>query len=268
MAKNKSESEEQSTVPVLMAPREEAVVDGERVVFTWRPADDIQEYRVQVSADPSFDDVLLDQATDRRTSLVVEDAFLTDERTYFWRVIAKDKEGSLHGEDNIESFISRSASDEAAHIKSPDQEEEYGPVEGLVKGAAVEVAAEVSSDEKFDEQAESLGVEQEGVEAAQILGLTVAVAVALALSIFGLFHYFNITAATARFDAAGISGYPELRENRFDAQRKLSGYAVTDGEADRYRIPIDRAMELMANEAYSDQDGRDYSAELPLLPQE
>lgn len=268
MTKKAKEATEHSRVPTLVGPREEDVIDGKRVAFSWMPAGDAVDYRVQVAADQSFEELIVDEPTGRRTNLTLEDAFPTDEKTYFWRVIARDQNGALHGEDNIESFISGTATDQASHFKAPDQDEEYGPVEGLFKGAAVEVAAEVTGDEKYTEEEEDLGVEHEGIEAAQILGLTLAIAMALALAIFALFQYFNITAQSARFEAAGISGYPALRENNFEALQKLSGFAAVEGEEDRYRIPIDHAIELMANEAYLNQDGAAYSTELSLLPEE
>ena len=268
MTKKANEATEHSRVPTLVGPREEDVIDGRRVAFSWMPAGDAVDYRVQVAADQSFEELIVDEPTGRRTNLTLEDAFPTDEKTYFWRVIARDQHGVLHGEDNIESFISGTATDQASHYKAPDQDEKYGPVEGLFKGAAVEVAAEVTGDEKYAEEEEDLGVEHEGVEAAQILGLTLAIAMALALSIVALFQYFNITAQSARFEAAGMSGYPTLRENNFDALQKLSGFAAVEGEADRYRIPIDHAIELMANEAYLNENGAAYSTELSLLPEE
>ncbi len=266
MSKKKNESTERSLVPVLIEPREEAVVDGSHVTFSWNPAEGARDYRVQVALDASFDETILDKATGGETRLEVRDVFPSDERTYFWRALARGEDGTLHGEDNVESFISGTATDHASHIESPDQEEEFGPAERLVKGAAAEAAAEVTGDEKYEEEEEALGVEHEGVEASQILGLTLAIAAAIALSIVALFQYFNITAQNTRNAAVGISGYPELRENRFETRRKLSEYAVVAGRPDRYRIPIERAMDLMANEAYRDQDGETYSTELPLLP--
>lgn len=267
MAKHRHESAEQSLVPVLIEPREEAVVDGSQVTFSWKPIEGAREYRLQVAADPAFEEIVLDKTTSRQTSLDVTDAFPTDESTYYWRVVARDAEGRFHGNDNIESFISGTATDTASRIESPDEKEEYGPAERLVRGAAAEAAAEVTGEERFEEEAEELGVEHEGVEASQILGLTLAIAFALAISIVALFQYFSITAQATRSAAVGMSGYPELRENRLEATRKLTEYGVLSGESDRYRIPIDRAMELMANEAMQVQDGRQYSEELPLLPE-
>lgn len=268
MAKEKNQSREQSPVPVLIGPREEAVVDGSQVTFSWNPVEGVREYRVQVSSDASFEDIILDRTTGDRTHLEVSDAFALDEETYYWRVLARGSDGRVHGEDNVETFISGTATDRASLIESPDQEEEYGPAERLFKGAAVEAAAEVTGAETYEEEEAELGVEHEGVEAGQILGLTLAIAAALALSIVALFQYFNITAQTTRNAAAGISGYPELRENRFESMRKLSEYGVLAGESDRYRIPIERAMELMANETHRNQEGLSYSAELPLLPED
>lgn len=268
MAKNQNHPAEHSKVPVLIAPREEAVIDGRKVTFSWKPAEEAVEYRLQIASDTSFDDLVYDEAVGRKTQVVVEGVTPIDEDTYFWRVLAEEEDGSVHGADNIESFISGTASDEARHMASPDQEEALGPVAQLARAAKAEAAAEITHAPKYVEEEAELGVEHEGVEAGEILGLTLAVAVALAFSIVALFQYVDITAQAARYEVAGVSGYPDLRENRFKATQKLSQYGAVEGAEDRYTIPIDRAIELMANEAYQTQEERRYSDELILLPQE
>lgn len=46
---------------------------------------------------------------------------------------------------------------------------------------------------------------------------------------------------------------PRLRELRAEETRILNSYGKVDGEPDYVRIPIDRAMELMVEEAYREQ---------------
>jgi len=45
----------------------------------------------------------------------------------------------------------------------------------------------------------------------------------------------------------------ELRELRARETKELNSYKVLDSTSGRYRIPIDRAMELIADEAYQDR---------------
>lgn len=265
MADSDKHPTEHSRVPVLVAPREEAVVDGRRVTFTWKPVDGARSYTVQVSAEPTFNEIVHEEQAGSHTSIEVKNAFPTDEATYFWRVLSRDKDGRIHGGDNIESFISGTSTDVAKGVKSPDQSEDLGPVGELTRAARAEAGREITQDPKYISEEIKLGVEHEGIASGQIIGLALATAVALVLSIFALIQYFDITADSVRYESAGLSGYPELRESRFEAMRKLSQYGVVEGEANRYRIPIDHAMEIMANEAYQAAD-RSYSDELDLMP--
>lgn len=268
MTKSEKSSTEHSKVPVLIAPREEAVVDGSNVSFAWKPVEDARTYTVQVATEPSFENIVHEEQAGSHTSIEVKGVFPADEGTYFWRVLARDRDGSVHGSDNIESFISGTSTDLAKGLESPDQEEDIGPVGQLARAARAEAGREVSDDPKYVSEEIELGVEHEGIEAGQIIGFVLAVAVALALSIFALIQYLDITAEIVRYESAGLSGYPELREGRLQARQKLSGYDVVEGEPDRYRIPIEHAMDLMANEAHQTTGDESYSDELNLMPRE
>ncbi|MBD3299204.1 MAG: hypothetical protein GF341_11150 [candidate division Zixibacteria bacterium] len=50
----------------------------------------------------------------------------------------------------------------------------------------------------------------------------------------------------------------ELRELRAREDRELHSYAVIDTANGVYRIPIERAMQLMADEAFQERTGTDY----------
>lgn len=240
-------------------------MNGRRITFVWNPVEGASTYRLQIAESPAFDRIVFDETIDGRTELVVEDQLSLDEQTYYWRILAHDENGLLHGEDNIESFISGTPEDEDLDLASPDAEEEYGPAARLFRGARAEAAAELTDASKYVEEEAELGVEHEGVEAGQILGFALAVAVALGLAIFTLFQYVSIVADETRFTATGTSGYPELREIELDATRQLSQYGVVNEEEGVYRIPIDRAIEVMVEE--SRETDRDYSDELNLQPE-
>ena len=260
-----AQNQEESRVPVLVSPREETVVNGRRITFVWNPVEGASTYRLQVAESPAFDRVVFEETIDGRTEVVVEDELSLDEKTYYWRIVARDEDGLLHGEDNIESFISGTPEDEELQLASPDADEEYGPAARLFRGAKAEAAAELTDDPKYLEEEAELGVEHEGVEAGQILGFALAVAVALGLSIFALFQYVNIVADETRFTATGTSGYPELREIELNATRQLSQYGVVNQEEGVYRIPINRAIEVVVEEARGTEG--DYSDELNLRPE-
>lgn len=254
--------EAQSRVPVLVAPRAETVVDGRSVTFEWNPAPQARRYRLEISETPDFEHPIYEAATDS-TQHVVENAFALDEATYYWRIIAIDANGGMHGQDNVESFIS--ASPEQLDLVSPDEEEDMGPAARLFRGAATQAAAEATQHPRYVEEAAEIGVQHEGIEAGQILGFILATVVALGLTIFALIGYVDIATQTVRAAAAGASGYPERTQLELQGTRALTQYGVVDAEQGIYRIPIDRAIELMANEARERSAG-DYSSEVNLLP--
>lgn len=133
----------------------------------------------------------------------------------------------------------------------PDQQEELGPVEGLFHASAVEAKSEVTDDPEAEAEAARLGIESEGVEAAQIFSIMLATGITLALAIvgvFGLVAYFSDAESVERSSGAL---YPEITENRNRATDLLTNYGRTD---DVYRIPITDAMGLVAAD-YAAQGG-------------
>lgn len=256
-----AQQEEVSKVPVLVAPRAQSVVNGDRVTFLWKPVRTALQYRLQVARHASFGEVLYDSGALNRTEYTLRDTIPTDADTYYWRVLVEDEDGAVHGDDNIESFVSATAEAAGRGIEQPDQDENFGPVGRLFRGATAEAAAEVTRSPRWVREEDELGVEHEGIESGQILGFVLAVAVALGLSVFTLFQYADITAQAALVEATARSGYPELREHRLHAMQRLTQYEVVDAQQGRYRIPIERAMELMVSDERQEMN---YSSELEL----
>lgn len=248
--------------PVPVAPLEEEVVDGQSVTFTWEPVDGAQGYRLEVAHDSEFDDLAYEQDVDGTTHTAT-DVFVTDGETYFWRVMARNAAGLGSGE-RVESFISATAGKAAEHMSRP--EEKYGPYPNLIGAAGLEAAAEISQSPELWAEEHELGVEHEGVESGQIMGLTLALIVAVGMIIFILFQWVDIVHRETRDLSIGISGYPELRETEIEAMRQLGEYGILDEEAGVYRIPIDRAMDLMVNEEYAQPRTEAYSPEMPQGP--
>ena len=133
----------------------------------------------------------------------------------------------------------------------PDQQEELGPVEGLFHASAVEAEAEITDDPEAEREAERMGIESEGVEAAQILSILVATVVTLALAVVGVFFLVAYYTDAETVERSSGALYPEITENRNRATDLLTNYGRTD---DVYRIPITEAMSLVAAE-YASQGG-------------
>ena len=272
--------------PYLVAPREEALVDGTAVTFEWEPVEEATEYVLEVATDTAFETIIFAESVGEATSITVADVFPTDEGTYYWRVFSRNAAGESHG-DVIESFISGTSEmasevlvnpDQAESFGplaaaampvekpvSPNQEEEVGPLPGLLKATAAEVAAEVSdADEAYAAEAE-LGVQHEGIGAASILGFIFATLTAIGMAVVFVFFYSGFVAQETARKAAASVNYPELRQVEATADEQLEQYKILNDANGVYRIPIDRAMELMVNETYR-QSGT-YSPELQLLPE-
>ncbi len=145
----------------------------------------------------------------------------------------------------------RSAPD--ADVVRPDQEEELGPIEGLMHAASTEVTTETSDDPNAEAEASRLGIESEGVEASQIFSLLVATVVTLALAVFGVFWLVAKYSDDERVERDAEATNPEIVDVRNRATDLLENYGRTE---DTYRMKIDDAMALVASE-YVGQQGAD-----------
>ena len=108
---------------------------------------------------------------------------------------------------------------------------------------------DISEGAQWVEGTERPHVEQEGIEAGQILGFVVMIAFLIGLAVVALFQYTDLTAQEVLVETTDQSTYPELEEVRLHAAVLLTQYEALAGPEERYRIPIARAMELMAQEA-------------------
>jgi hypothetical protein len=123
-------------------------------------------------------------------------------------------------------------------VTRPDQQEELGPVAGLMHASAVEATTEVTNDPEAEAEAERLGVESEGVEAAQIFTILFATVLALALAVVGVFVLVGVYADEETIERDAVALYPELREVE-RAFAEMQNYSRVDS---LYRIPIAAAM--------------------------
>ncbi len=95
-------------------------------------------------------------------------------------------------------------------------------------------------------------VESDGLDANAITWRVIVGVIVFLIAVFAVVEVTGIKFQEARTNATTITGYPKLQETRIEANRLLSNYEVLDIESGIYRIPIDRAMELVAAEASVD----------------
>jgi hypothetical protein len=170
------------------------------------------------------------------------------------------------GTDDLGKPVPPSASDTktepnphaTGNTMRPDQQEGAPPVE-LFKGAGneVEAYADVDDPEALRE-AMNLGVEHEGIEAAQLLGLIAATLIAIAALVVTVFYFLIGPAVEGNLTRAeSIEQYPELASTRAAGLAKINDYAVESAENGTYRIPIEDAQRLVMRGYGMRQDGLD-----------
>lgn len=251
--------------PVLRFPQEEAVVLADRLRFVWDPVEGATAYYLEIASDNQFENLVFEKNVGDATNVAIDAEFPADDHTYYWRVFAGNEHGWSHGE-YIESFIAATGDEVRAGLNSPDIDEEFGPVVRMFKGAAAEVAADITDDDsRLLEEQQEMGVAPEGIEAKQIMGFVLAVLVAVAIIVVIIFTYATMTAQQVRVGAEASGRYFELDESRERSRAQLDRYEIIDETEGRVRIPIDRAMELMIEEESGRTTG--YSEELQGLRQ-
>ena len=234
--------------PTPLAPRREAVVAGTTVTVEWEPVEGVAEYCVQIARDTAFEHVVFEEDVEHMTSLAIEPDFPADDARYYWRVMARNSAGWSEGE-KIESFISGMPEEVAAGIHDADDDEDLGPMSELVKATNIEMAADVTGSEKLFQKEREMGVAHEGVEAKQILVMVVATVLLITVLVIALITATNVVHRDMIYTVANNSTYPELREIERQSAQKLESYAIVDDAEGVYRVPIHRAMELMAEDA-------------------
>lgn len=130
----------------------------------------------------------------------------------------------------------------------PHQDEPLGPPAGLVKasGAQVEEEATPGGDPEAEALLAQMGVEEEGIESGQLLGLVTAVLVSIVALIVVLIYLFYIPYRSQVGAAAeGAAKNVDIQMLQTEARAKISQYTRTDST---YGVPIGRAMGLVAAE--------------------
>lgn len=97
------------------------------------------------------------------------------------------------------------------------------------------------------------GYEKKDVNIAKIVGYAVSITVLLAAILLFLFEYFIFATESMKKEAA-LQQSLQLMELRASEEEVLNNYKLLDAENKRYQIPIERAMELVGNEAFTSKN--------------
>ena len=243
--------------PDLVAPTQRQPVEPGSITFQWRPVEGAEGYEIQVARDRKFEDIALSIAVEPTTRRTVRGPFEDVENEgFYWRM--RTERGNTFGAFGAPGQFIVATPEMleamAAVASRPDAEEDYGPIAELFRAASLEVRAEVTGDASYSDQEEEMGVEHEGIEASQILALTVVTIVIIGVLIAVLFQLYGSTTSNLRQDVASTANYPELRETRVEAERLLTQFERVENEEGVYRIPIDQAMEQLVRESEAADD--------------
>ena len=108
------------------------------------------------------------------------------------------------------------------------------------------------------------GIEPEDMDARGIFGVVLSVAALVVVIVIAVFQIVNLEVQDIRLEtAAAAAEAGTLRDLKLAAVQKLNRYEPIAGAEGRYRIPIERAIELMAKEAAS-AGAAGYSTEITL----
>jgi len=94
------------------------------------------------------------------------------------------------------------------------------------------------------------GYEKRDVNLAKVLIYGLLGIAVLVVIVFFVLDYFTAASEEAIYEAQLKPESVALRELRAREDEELNSYAVLDAQKGIYRIPIERAMELIAEEAY------------------
>jgi len=99
------------------------------------------------------------------------------------------------------------------------------------------------------EQKDIVGYEKKDVNAKMIIGVGLSSVLILIIIFVVLSDYFTVMETEAVYQAQLKPESVTLKELRAEDEKILTTYKVIDAEKGVYRIPIERAMHLLAEEA-------------------
>lgn len=241
--------------PTLRAPREADVVDGSDVRFEWEPVEGADSYILQVAESARFDTIVLEEKVEAHTAVGVADFFPTDEQTFFWRVLSV-ADDTISESGRVESFVAADTDAAEAYGGLPEKEEDLGPAFELVRSSKEEVPAHIVNPDSRFEREKEVGVAEEGIAAGQIAGIAISIMVVIAVAVVVLFAWTNVERQEARSSAVGSQGSVGEEVNA-QGRRQISEYGVVDEESATYRVPIERAIDLVVEDYNAEEAGED-----------
>jgi len=236
-----------SPSPSLIAPVDADSVDGAEVTFVWSAVEEADSYRLQVAETARFDTLVVDVDVGAETAVTVGNQLPTDGQTLFWRVLAESDEGRT-ATSEVESVIVTTEAEAEHEAPTPMTDDE--PVTELARAARQEATVESFDFEDQFEKEKERGVAYEGVAASQIMGISASIITVVLVAVAILFGWFGQVSQNAKETVAEQQQYREIQQAEMEAAQQLQQYGVVDEEAGTYRIPIDRAMDLIATEEY------------------
>ncbi len=100
------------------------------------------------------------------------------------------------------------------------------------------------------------GYEKSDVNITKILIVAVAIVVFISIFLIWLRSYFVLTSEVETYQTVLSPESTSLRELRAHEDEVLNSYKLLDPAKGVYQIPINRAMELMADEAFQAKAGK------------
>ena len=97
-----------------------------------------------------------------------------------------------------------------------------------------------------------MSYEKRDVNVSKIVGFAVVIVVFLVAVIVFLNEFFIYEVENIKEERDSVVS-TQLRDLRAAEEETLNSYKVLNADKDKYQIPIDRAMKLMADEAYAKQ---------------
>jgi hypothetical protein len=94
------------------------------------------------------------------------------------------------------------------------------------------------------------GYEKRDVAAGKLLLVTAAATIFVAVVVIGLLQLFSAESEQQVYDTVLAPESAVLRDLRAHEDDILNSYAVVDSTKGVYRIPVERAMKLIADEAF------------------
>ncbi len=108
----------------------------------------------------------------------------------------------------------------------------------------------IESNENHDSRA---GYEKRDINAVKVLILGAIGAVVIIILLVIMYQYFASSSRKMVEDVVLKPQSVAIRELRARETEELNSYKLLDAEKGIYRIPIDRAMQLIADEAYQER---------------